>query len=177
MTPVLVVEEAEVPGENHRPWASNWYILSLAAASRVHPFCNLQSRARTHARLVIGLYELLCNPTIYLTELPGPCNLLKMCQYLLRFYNYTLLTITVLLTYEFTSSKLSAIEPSAYFIATVNLSLVIYTQAAETLKSELQYNIYKQAAEALKSELQYNIYTQAAEALKLELQYNIYTGC
>jgi hypothetical protein len=22
--PVLVVEEAVVPGENHRPWASNW---------------------------------------------------------------------------------------------------------------------------------------------------------
>jgi hypothetical protein len=22
--PVLVVEEAEIPGENHRPWASNW---------------------------------------------------------------------------------------------------------------------------------------------------------
>jgi hypothetical protein len=22
--PVLVVEEAEVPRENHRPWASNW---------------------------------------------------------------------------------------------------------------------------------------------------------
>jgi hypothetical protein len=22
--PILVVEEAEVPGENHRPWASNW---------------------------------------------------------------------------------------------------------------------------------------------------------
>jgi hypothetical protein len=22
--PVLVVEEAGVPGENHRPWASNW---------------------------------------------------------------------------------------------------------------------------------------------------------
>jgi hypothetical protein len=22
--PVLVVEEAEVPVENHRPWASNW---------------------------------------------------------------------------------------------------------------------------------------------------------
>jgi hypothetical protein len=55
--PVLVVEEARVPGENHRPWASNWLILSLAAASRVHPFCNLQSRARTHAVLVIGLYE------------------------------------------------------------------------------------------------------------------------
>jgi len=35
---------------------------SLAAASRVHPFCNLQSWARTHAILVIGLYELL-DPT------------------------------------------------------------------------------------------------------------------
>jgi hypothetical protein len=34
----IKVEEAGVPGENHRPWASNWYALSLAAASRVHPF-------------------------------------------------------------------------------------------------------------------------------------------
>jgi hypothetical protein len=33
-----VVEEAGVPGENHRPWASNWKSLSLAAASRMHPF-------------------------------------------------------------------------------------------------------------------------------------------
>jgi hypothetical protein len=37
-----------------------------------HPFCNLQSRARTHAVLVIGLYELLGKPTTYLTEQPGP---------------------------------------------------------------------------------------------------------
>jgi hypothetical protein len=36
--PVLVVEEAGVPEVNHRPWASNWSTLSLAAASRVHPF-------------------------------------------------------------------------------------------------------------------------------------------
>jgi hypothetical protein len=36
---------------------------SLAAASRVHTFCNLQRRARTHAVLVIGLHELLGNPT------------------------------------------------------------------------------------------------------------------
>jgi hypothetical protein len=28
---VLVVGEAEVPRENHRPWASNWQALSLAA--------------------------------------------------------------------------------------------------------------------------------------------------
>jgi hypothetical protein len=55
-----VVEKA---GENHRPWASNWSTLSIAAAIRVHPFCNLQSRARTHAVLVIGLYKLLGNPT------------------------------------------------------------------------------------------------------------------
>jgi hypothetical protein len=34
-------------------------VLSHAAASRVHPFFNLQSWARTHAVLVIGLYELL----------------------------------------------------------------------------------------------------------------------
>jgi len=33
------------------------------AVSRVYLFCNLQSRARTHAALVIGLYELLGNPT------------------------------------------------------------------------------------------------------------------
>jgi hypothetical protein len=47
--PVLVVEEAGVPGENHRPWVNNWLTLSLAAARRVHPFCNLQSRARTQS--------------------------------------------------------------------------------------------------------------------------------
>jgi hypothetical protein len=29
----------------------------LAATSRVHPFCNLQTRAGTHAVLAIGLYE------------------------------------------------------------------------------------------------------------------------
>jgi hypothetical protein len=31
----------------------------LATTSRVHPFRNLQTRARTHAVLAIGLYELL----------------------------------------------------------------------------------------------------------------------
>ena len=33
--------------------------------------CNLQSRARPHAVLVIGLYELLGNPTTYPIEPPG----------------------------------------------------------------------------------------------------------
>jgi hypothetical protein len=36
------------------------------------PFCNLQRRARTHAVLVICLYELLGDPTTYLIEPPGP---------------------------------------------------------------------------------------------------------
>ena len=42
-----------------------------AVASRVHFFCNLQSRARTHVVLVIGLHELLDNPTTQLIEPPG----------------------------------------------------------------------------------------------------------
>jgi hypothetical protein len=39
----LVVQKARVTGENNRPWTSNWSTLSLAAASRVYPFGNLQS--------------------------------------------------------------------------------------------------------------------------------------
>ena len=39
----------------------------------MHPFCNLQSHARTHAILVIGLYELL-DPTTKLIESPRPYN-------------------------------------------------------------------------------------------------------
>ena len=46
--------------------------LSLAIACGVHPFCNLQSQERSHAVLVIGLYELLGNPTVQLNEPPGP---------------------------------------------------------------------------------------------------------
>ena len=40
----------------------------LVNLSRVHPFCNLQSQARTHAVLVIGLYELLNNPTTQIVQ-------------------------------------------------------------------------------------------------------------
>jgi len=49
--PVLVVEEAGVPGENHQPWASNWQTSSLAAASRVYPF--------------FVIYKAGCEPTPY----------------------------------------------------------------------------------------------------------------
>ena len=41
--------------------------------------CNLQSRAPTHAVLVIDLYELLGNPTTELTEPPGPSPLVLYC--------------------------------------------------------------------------------------------------
>jgi len=47
--PVLVVEEAGVLGKNHQPWASNWKTFITCSL-----FCNLQSRARTYAVLVIG---------------------------------------------------------------------------------------------------------------------------
>ena len=59
--------------------------LSLAAASRVHPFCNLQSRARTHAVLVISLYELLGNPTTQLIEPPRPSMPYNGLEYYLIF--------------------------------------------------------------------------------------------
>jgi hypothetical protein len=62
--PVLVVEGAGVPGENHRSWTSIWSTLSLADASRVHPFCNLQSQAQTHSALVICLVCIHCQMAI-----------------------------------------------------------------------------------------------------------------
>ena len=38
----------------------------------MHPVFNIQSRARTHAVLMIGFYELLGNPTTQLIEPSGP---------------------------------------------------------------------------------------------------------
>jgi hypothetical protein len=62
--PVLVVEEDGVPGEKPPTMGKQLVNFITCAASREHPFCsNLHSRARTHAVLVIGLYELLGNPT------------------------------------------------------------------------------------------------------------------
>jgi hypothetical protein len=58
--PVLVVEDAR---ENHRPWASNWKTLSLAVMSQVHPFLQFTKPGANPRVLVIGLYELLDNPT------------------------------------------------------------------------------------------------------------------
>jgi hypothetical protein len=58
---VLMVEEAGIPGEDHGQAAGKLYHLQLRVECTL--FCNLQSRARTHAILVIGLYELLGNPS------------------------------------------------------------------------------------------------------------------
>jgi len=60
-------------------WLIDWFLVFNATFSNISAiswrpvlvveevectlFCNLQSRARTHAVLVIGLYELLDNPT------------------------------------------------------------------------------------------------------------------
>jgi hypothetical protein len=61
--PVLVVEEAGVPGENHRPMGKQLVKIITCGCESSAPFGNWQSWARTHAVLVIGLYELLGNPT------------------------------------------------------------------------------------------------------------------
>jgi hypothetical protein len=54
---VLVVEEAT----DHGQATGKLYHLRLRVECTL--FCNLPSRARTHAVLVIVLYELLGNPT------------------------------------------------------------------------------------------------------------------
>ena len=61
-----MVEEAGLPGGRENPdhgqVIGKLYHLRLRVECTL--FCNLQSQARTHAVLVIGLYELLGNPTI-----------------------------------------------------------------------------------------------------------------
>jgi hypothetical protein len=52
--PNLVVEEAEVPRENHGQATGKLYHLRLRVECTL--FCNLQSRVRTYSVLVIGLY-------------------------------------------------------------------------------------------------------------------------
>ena len=56
---------------DHRQSTGKLYHLRLRVECTL--FCNLQSRARTHTVLVIGLYELLGNPTTQIIEPPGPC--------------------------------------------------------------------------------------------------------
>jgi hypothetical protein len=51
----------EEAGENHGQATGKLYRVRLRVDCTL--FCNLQSRAQTHAVLAIGLYELLGNPT------------------------------------------------------------------------------------------------------------------
>ena len=53
---------------NHGQTTGKLYHLRLRVECTL--FCNLQSQAQTHAVLVIGLYELLGNPTTQLIEPP-----------------------------------------------------------------------------------------------------------
>jgi hypothetical protein len=62
--PDLVVEEAREYQErttDHEQATDKLYYLRLRVECIF--FCNLQSRARTHTVLVIGLYEMLGKPT------------------------------------------------------------------------------------------------------------------
>jgi hypothetical protein len=61
--PVLVVEEAEYPERTTAHGQATGKLFHLRLRVEYTPLCNLQSRVRTHAVLVIGLYELL-DPTI-----------------------------------------------------------------------------------------------------------------
>jgi len=60
--PVLVVEEAEYPERTTNPGQATGKLYHVRLRIECTFFCNLQSRMRTHAVLVIGLYELL-DPT------------------------------------------------------------------------------------------------------------------
>ena len=62
--PVLVVEEAGVPGGATTTMGKQLVSFITCGCESSAPFFYLQRRARTHAILVIGLYELLGNPTI-----------------------------------------------------------------------------------------------------------------
>jgi hypothetical protein len=57
------VEEAEVRAKTTDHWQATGKLYHLRLQVECTLFCNLQSRVRTHAVLVIGLYELLGNPT------------------------------------------------------------------------------------------------------------------
>ena len=68
-----------------RDWTTDLHkqlvnFITCSCESPVHPFCYLQNRVRTHAVLVIGLYELLGNPTTLLNEPSGPLKKQKQTK-------------------------------------------------------------------------------------------------
>jgi hypothetical protein len=79
------------------------------------PFCNLQRWARTHAVLVIGLYELLGNPTTTLIEAPRPFY---------EFFNETLKSIK----YACLSPKPSFLYDTYIWSIVINLLIRVLKQ-------------------------------------------------
>jgi len=76
--PGLVVEEAVVHGKEPPTMGKQLVnFITCGRESSAPFFCNLQSRVQTHAILVIGLYELLGNPTTQLIEPPRTLILIK----------------------------------------------------------------------------------------------------
>ena len=81
---VLVVEEAGVPGENHRQATGKLYHLRLRVECTL--FCNLQSRVRTHAVLVIDLsYQVIQLPN----SLSHPCPYKSRTEKSTSYITYT----------------------------------------------------------------------------------------
>ena len=70
------MEEAGIPGENHVHGEATGKLDHLWLRIERTLSCNLQSQARTHTVLVIGLHELLGNPITQLIEPPEPVYIL-----------------------------------------------------------------------------------------------------
>jgi hypothetical protein len=70
--PVLVVEEAGVPGEDHHHGQATGTLYHMRLRVECTIFCNLQSRAWAHSVLVIGLYELLVPATSLIKATRAP---------------------------------------------------------------------------------------------------------
>ena len=88
--PVLVVEEAGVPGENHRPWASNWLTLLLAAVSRRHLFLSSPCQRQCELLPSLGVRRPLAFHILsFSSETPQPNELATVgnsCFWLADFF-------------------------------------------------------------------------------------------
>ena len=91
-----MVEEA---GENHQPLATTGKLYHLQLQVECTLVCNLQSRVRTHAILVIGLYELLGNPC---HPFPCLCLTLGFEHLILKINNKFMLIDMIEIHFEYT---------------------------------------------------------------------------
>ena len=97
----------------------------ICGCDSVHPFCNLQSRVQTHAILVIGLYELLGNPTTYLIEPPVPSltsdfhNTRLCCKYHRTICLKAMRSIAMLFDVVISTALIFGTEPWFAFIVSI----------------------------------------------------------